>query len=397
MNRFLRKACTSVISHVCRPTGNFRNHRENAWETRFALFESQLNLLLSQRNFVNGNFSDLAFERIFNLPKRGLGPATLQALYHVSRAQGVPLIRAAAMLADSDELRPKARKTLASLLADFARWRDLEPVMAHPELVMTILEESGYTEMWQLDKSPNAPGRLENLKELIRALDGFENLAGFLEHVSLVAENESRAADDAVNIMTLHGAKGLEYDTVFLPGWEEGLFPHQRALDEGGNRALEEERRLAYVGITRAKRQAHISFAANRLIFNRWQASLPSRFIAELPDAHVEREAATGLFAGGGQGTGLQHGLVSFDDGYAGRREQRMRPAGRTPPPRYIDGQAELVVTSDPEAAKFETGARVFHLKFGYGRVARIDGNKLEVSFDKAGTKKVIDSYVKPA
>jgi DNA helicase-2/ATP-dependent DNA helicase PcrA len=215
-----------------------------------------------------------------------------------------------------------------------------------------------------------------------------------------VAENETQAADDAVNVMTLHAAKGLEFDTVYLPGWEEGLFPHQRAMDEGGAAALEEERRLAYVGLTRAKRLAVVSFAANRRVFDRWQAGLPSRFVAELPEADVEHRLETGLFAGGSLSP--MHGEAAFDDGYSsGRfapRRPRMRPAGPAgSQPSYLEGQAEAVVTSDPAAASFAVGERVFHAKFGYGRIEDISGNKLEIAFDKAGTKKVIDSFVEPA
>ena len=169
---------------------------------------------------------------------------------------------------------------------------------SHPDLAETVLEESGYTAMWQADRSADAPGRLENLKELIAALEEFETLPAFLEHVSLVLENTEGPPGEMVSLMTLHSAKGLEFDTVFLPGWEEGLFPHPRALDEGGDRALEEERRLAHVGLTRARRRALVSFAANRRIHNLWQSSIPSRFIAELPTDHVEMASEPGLWTG---------------------------------------------------------------------------------------------------
>ncbi len=332
---------------------------------------------------------DLAFERIVNTPKRGLGQAALRVLHQASRASGRSLAAIAGEIVESDELRPQARKSLGSLMADLRRWRDLEPHMNHIELAESVLDESGYTAMWQADKSPDAAGRLENLKELIRALAGFENLGGFLEHVSLVAENEAQASEEAVNIMTLHGAKGLEFDTVFLPGWEEGLFPHQRALDEGGIASLEEERRLAYVGLTRAKRRAVVSFAANRRIFDRWQSALPSRFVAELPDANIHREVATGLHGGA---TPMQ-AQVAFGDGWRGG--PRMRRVGQTAPlPVTIDGRAEAVVSSDPEDTRFSVGERIFHQKFGYGRIRSVEGNKLGVEFEKAGSKKVIDSFV---
>ena len=332
---------------------------------------------------------DLAFERIVNTPKRGLGTAALRVLHQAARASGRSLSLVATEVAESDELRPQARRSLKALMADFGRWRDLEARMNHLELAQSILDESGYTAMWQADKSPDAPGRLENLKELIHALEGFENLAGFLEHVALVAENEAQSGGEAVNIMTLHGAKGLEFDSVFLPGWEEGLFPHSRALDEGGIAALEEERRLAYVGLTRAKRRAVVSFAANRRIFDRWQSALPSRFVAELPEADVDRRIAIGLHGGATP----MHARVGFDDGYAAGH--RMRRAGlAAPTPSTIDGQAETVVTSDPEGTRFSVGERIFHQRFGYGRIRAVEGNKLQVEFDHAGSKKVIDSFV---
>ena len=238
---------------------------------------------------------DLAFERIVNVPRRGIGEVALRAMHESARTDAVPLMEAAAKLVAAGELKGQARSQLGELLRGFARWRGLLETDGHVVTVATLLDESGYTEMWQKDKSPDAAGRLENLKELLRALSEFETLAGFLDHVSLVMENDEAAEGDRVSLMTLHGAKGLEFDTVFLPGWEEGLFPNQRALDEGGVKSLEEERRLAYVGLTRARRRAVVSYAANRRIYTNWQSSIPSRFIEELPDADVERAGSAAL------------------------------------------------------------------------------------------------------
>ncbi|MHA1598776.1 MAG: ATP-dependent helicase, partial [Alphaproteobacteria bacterium] len=234
---------------------------------------------------------DLAFERIVNTPKRGLGGVTMQVLHQYARAETIPLIEAVKRLVETDELRAAARKSLVGLLADFERWRGLAGEVDHTELMRRVMDESGYRDMWRVNKTPEAPGRLENLEELLTALEEFDSLADFLEHVSLVMENEASASDDKVTLMTLHGAKGLEFDTVFLPGWEEGLFPHQRALDEGGVKSLEEERRLAYVGLTRARKMAHVSYAANRRIYGNWQSAIPSRFVEELPAEHVDLSA----------------------------------------------------------------------------------------------------------
>ena len=338
---------------------------------------------------------DLAFERIVNKPKRGLGNASVQAMHVAARDRGCPLSRAAALLCETDDLKPRARATVGGLLADFERWRTLADGMPATELAETVLDESGYTAMWQADKSPEAPGKLENLKELIRAMEAFENLQGFLEHVSLVMENEERSDDDAVNVMTLHSAKGLEFDLVFLPGWEEGLFPHQRALDDAGGAGLEEERRLAYVGITRARKRAVVSFAANRRLYDRWIAALPSRFIDELPDDHIERESEPGLYAGGQ--SSFSPGAMLLEDGYRQERPRMRRAGPAAPAPDYIDGQAETIVTSAPGSSRYAIGERVFHVKFGYGRIEDIEGNKLEIAFEKAGTKKVVDSFVEPA
>ncbi len=343
---------------------------------------------------------DLAFERIVNAPKRGLGDATVAAIHQAARAGGISLTVAATRLIETDEFKPKAKATLTKLLDDFARWRQLAEDTHQAELAALVLDESGYTQMWRdkarSDRSPDATGRLENLKELIAALEDFENLGAFLEHVSLVMENDDNDDDDKVTLMTLHGAKGLEFETVFLPGWEEGLFPHQRALDEGGTAALEEERRLAYVGITRAKKRAMITFAANRRVYNQWQSAIPSRFIDELPPDHVAVETQPGLYggnaalndsAGAGFGGGYGSGYGTYNGGM--RRRPRRDPIRDA-------GSWQTRERSGPSRA-FEIGERVFHQKFGYGTIRAIDGSKLEINFEKAGTKKVMDSFVEEA
>ena len=330
---------------------------------------------------------DLAFERIVNLPKRGIGQATLQPIHLLARAERISLGRAVRKLIETDEIKPRARKSLADLMADFERWRGLAEMVGHPELAETILDESGYTTMWKQSKAPEAPGRLDNLKELIAALEDFDSLAAFLEHVSLVMENEDSMIEDKVNLMTLHGAKGLEFETVFLPGWEEGLFPHQRALDDGGTGGLEEERRLAYVGLTRARQRAIVSFAANRRIYGTWQSAVPSRFVDELPDDNIELESAPGLYEGTSAGFG---GLEDAADAFvsAGWRSRRRRKAVT------LEDTDWRVAERKAPAGGFEEGERVFHQKFGYGRIVAIDGEKLEIAFEKAGTKKVMMSFV---
>ncbi|TIU46239.1 MAG: ATP-dependent DNA helicase, partial [Mesorhizobium sp.] len=274
---------------------------------------------------VANSTDDLAFERIVNVPKRGLGEATIRQIHDTARGMRIPMLEAAGTLAESDELKPKPRAALREVAANFERWQKALETTPHTELAETILEESGYTDMWKNDRSAEAPGRLENLKELIRSMEEYESLRSFLEHVALVMDAEQNAGLDAVSIMTLHSAKGLEFETVFLPGWEEGLFPHQRALDEGGRSGLEEERRLAYVGLTRAKKNLHIWFVSNRLIHGLWQSTIPSRFLEELPEAHVEVAEAGNSYGGYGN----PYGGGSFASGRGGSQGAgRQNPYG---------------------------------------------------------------------
>ncbi len=409
---------------------------------------------------VNQPADDLAFERIVNTPKRGLGDATIQLLHDHARARRIPLFEAARAVAATDELKPKPRAALRDVVANFDRWRAQRDTLPHNELAEIVLDESGYTEMWQRDRSADAAGRLENLKELVRSMEEFENLQGFLEHIALVMDRDSGEQQDAVSIMTLHSAKGLEFDTVFLPGWEEGLFPHQRSLDEQGRAGLEEERRLAHVGLTRARRRAKLYFATNRRIHGSWNSTAPSRFLDELPPAHVEVTEAKGGFGGmgghGGYGPSRFDDMSAFGSSYTTpgwQRAQRNQSRGRnggggqtfgdadheyrheefadeivadhafgTSPPvasrssargKDRDGTAapaaafarervkipltiegELVAKSTGTVSAYSVGSRIFHQKFGYGDVTLVDGNKLTIQFDKAGEKRVVDSFV---
>ncbi|SLN61486.1 DNA helicase II [Roseovarius albus] len=358
---------------------------------------------------------DLAFERIVNTPKRGLGDKAQQKIQMAARENGVPLMQGARILLQNKGLTGKGATELTRLLDNLERWAMMtrarvidagegeviddggievgEPEVNHIELAQIMLDESGYTEMWQNDKSPDAQGRLENLKELVKALEQFENLSGFLEHVSLIMDNNSEDASEKVSIMTLHAAKGLEFPVVFLPGWEDGLFPSQRSMDESGQTGLEEERRLAYVGITRAEEVCTISFAGNRQVFGQWQSQLPSRFIDELPEAHVDVLTAPGLYGGNYGAAGMSAGIetrAAEADVYSspGWRRMQARNQQRTvskPKTNVIDVQATSAHTM---------GDRVFHQKFGYGAIVGVDGDKLEIEFEKAGLKKVIAKFI---
>ncbi|MFN3725864.1 MAG: ATP-dependent helicase [Allosphingosinicella sp.] len=400
---------------------------------------------------------DLAFERIVNVPKRGLGDKAVANIHQYARAQGIPLFQAAAEIVGTDELSGAARKSLANLVADFARWRGMLGVsssasrsdgegdqllqadgggvtpeagtaprggISHAELARLMLDESGYTAMLQADRSAESAGRLENLAELARAMEEYETLGAFLQHVSLVMDNDATADEDKVTMMTVHAAKGLEFDTVFLAGWEEGVFPSQRALDEGGNAALEEERRLAYVAITRARRRCIILHAANRRIYGQWTSSIPSRFVAELPAEHTEQETTlTGgeslwranwsehadpfanVGRSGTRGPGWQRAAQGYQPNYTSFsdrvnasteafRTAQARSRGATTHTLPVESRSSAVSLGNPGRTDLELGQRVFHQKFGYGTIAEIEGNKLEIDFEQAGRKRVLDSFV---
>ena len=345
---------------------------------------------------------DLAFERIVNKPKRGIGDASVASLHAYARARSLPLLAAAREIADSDELPPKARKALGELAANFSRWSDTSKLLPHTELAEMVLDECGYTDMLKADKSAEAPGRLDNLKEFVRSMESFESLAAFLEHVSLVMEIAQDESGDRINLMTLHAAKGLEFNTVFLPGWEEGLFPSQRTMDESGLAGLEEERRLAYVGLTRARQRIRISFAANRRVHGSWQSALPSRFIKEIPEELVDATVDEGFYGGYAgfrdNANAAEFGSTYDSPGWKRAQANRAAAAGtfRSRPP-TIEAQAWSVQTSDPGASQYARDDRVFHQKFGYGRVRYVEGNKLTVDFDKAGEKRVIYQFVSRA
>ncbi len=372
--------------------------------------------------------NDLAFERIVNTPKRGLGDKAQQTIQVAARSNGVSLVEGARIAVESGLIKGKGGSELRKLVEGIDRWIDMTrgpvlsrsigdddvidegigaggveygaPDLSHVELAQIILDESGYTTHWQNDETPEAPGRLENLKELVKALEQFENLQGFLEHVSLIMDNESDDGGAKVSIMTLHGAKGLEFPMVFLPGWEDGLFPSQRSMDESGVKGLEEERRLAYVGITRAEDVCTISFAANRRVFGQWQSSLPSRFIDELPEEHVDVLTPPGLY-GGGYGAAAPQAHVQSNLHQAaadanvynspGWRRLQARSQQR---PVSQPSQSKNTVIDLKAVSSFTVGERVFHQKFGYGIVLEIEGDKLGIDFEKAGPKKVVAKFI---
>ncbi|MDV6332543.1 ATP-dependent helicase [Asticcacaulis sp. 201] len=340
---------------------------------------------------------DLAFERIINVPKRGIGDATVQKLLQQARLAGVSVMTAVRDLVQTDELPSRTKTPLIGFLRDFQRWLELSKDTQADVLLDTVLTDTGYYDMQRADKTSGAT-RLDNLKELGDSMQAFDNLEAFLEHVSLVMDLERDNGGDSVRLMTLHAAKGLEFPVVYLPGWEEGIFPSQRSMDENGLRALEEERRLAYVGITRARQEAKISFVANRQVYGRWTNQIPSRFVDELPIENVEATSQTGYAGQGWQSQQSRWDRAGYEPNYTkkaassdfggnlsgidmSRLAPKPTPHRPSPPPK-------------PSAKNFKLGERVFHMKFGYGEIVEIEGNKLVVNFETSGDKKVIDSFV---
>ena len=350
---------------------------------------------------VTSSEDDLAFERIVNTPKRGLGDKAQQKIQITARQHSTSLIEGAKILLSENGLGGKGAIELSVLIKNIQRWENLlnDQNFNHIELAELILDESGYTGMWQNDKTPDAPGRLENLKELVKALENFENIQGFLEHVSLVMENDAEEGDEKVSIMTLHAAKGLEFPVVFLPGWEDGLFPSQRSMDESGLKGLEEERRLAYVGITRAESLCTISFAGNRRVFGQWQSSLPSRFIDEMPSDNVEVLTPPGLYGGGYGAVGMNsslHDEAMAADAYDSPGWKRLQSNSKRSILRKPKDNGNFTIDSTASSV-FVIGDRVFHQKFGYGEIQNIEGDKLQIDFEKAGNKKVVSKFITSA
>jgi DNA helicase-2/ATP-dependent DNA helicase PcrA len=354
---------------------------------------------LAYLRLVQSPADDLAFERIVNTPKRGLGDKAIQRIHMLARAEQIPLARAAARIIETDELTPQARRALALFVQVLRSWQERRDAVPHAELAQLILDESGYTAMLQADRSAEAAGRLENLSELVRAMEEYESLEAFLEHVSLVMDRDESQDTPSVTIMTIHAAKGLEFDHVHLAGWEEGVFPSQRALDEGGLASLEEERRLAYVAITRARRHATIWHAANRRIYGQWMSSIPSRFIAELPPAHIEAEDSLGGGASLWRASQSAHAdpfahVSAARSATRGPAWQRATAAPLTQTRAPSENAPAAAIGAKPRS-DLAIGMRVFHEKFGYGTITDIDGNKLEVEFESAGVKRVLDSFVR--
>lgn len=353
---------------------------------------------------------DLALERIINKPARGIGAKTIEKFENEARVNHISMFMAIEKMLKEGALSGKVKTNVSELINNFYQWRQTMNAVSPDDLAAQVLEDSGYMEMLKMDKSAEAEGRIENLKELINVMSDTEQyptLSDFMEHVSLVMDNDNNIDTDKVMLITLHSAKGLEFDAVFLPGWEEGLFPHQRALDEGGGSALEEERRLAYVAMTRAKQKLYILTALNRRIYGQWQNNLPSRFINELPPANIEicNMAAAYFGAAGGYGGSWAEQHRSSSNWYNRSRQTEENVIRDSDRFSYVrdedDGWSGSVWRAKQKARNAASatpvGSRVFHETFGYGKVLKIEGNKLEIWFDQAGHKKLLKDYVKKA
>lgn len=353
---------------------------------------------------------DLALERIINKPARGIGAKTIEKFENEARVNHISMFMAIEKMLKEGALSGKVKTNVSELINNFYQWRQTMNAVSPDDLAAQVLEDSGYMEMLKMDKSAEAEGRIENLKELINVMSDTEQyptLSDFMEHVSLVMDNDNNIDTDKVMLITLHSAKGLEFDAVFLPGWEEGLFPHQRALDEGGGSALEEERRLAYVAMTRAKQKLYILTALNRRIYGQWQNNLPSRFINELPPANIEicNMAAAYFGAAGGYGGSWAEQHKSSSNWYNRSRQTEENVIRDSDRFSYVrdedDGWSGSVWRAKQKARNAASatpvGSRVFHETFGYGKVLKIEGNKLEIWFDQAGHKKLLKDYVKKA
>ena len=391
------------------------SHQMRAFEDRFMTIGLPYRVIGGPRFYERAEIRDamayfraavsrddgLALQRIVNKPKRGIGEKAQQKLNIEARERNISLLDAARSLCEKNSLTGRAQKELKILIGQLDHWHQmsLDQTINHIELAEIILEESGYTDMWRNEKTPEAPGRLENLKELVKALEQFENLHGFLEHVSLIMDNETEDGALKVSIMTLHASKGLEFQHIYLPGWEDGLFPSQRSMDEQGRVGLEEERRLAYVGITRAEQLCTISFVANRRIFGQWQSALPSRFIDELPEEHVEILTPPGLYGGsfGAAAPNISSFSENGEDGegdtYNSPGWKRMKDKSRIN--ETFGNDSEDIITIDTTTVETkDLTKRIFHQKFGYGQVLSTDGDKLTILFEKAGEKKILAKYI---
>ena len=340
---------------------------------------------------------DLAFERIINKPARGIGAKTIEKLRHITHEKHVSMYGAVEyLLNEATGISGKAKNNLSELMSNFKTWRELLNHADAADLTNQIINDSGYMDMLKNDTSAEAEGRVENLRELINVMsdtDNYPTLQEFMEHVSLVMDNDSSIDTNKVMLITLHSAKGLEFNVVFLPGWEESLFPHQRSLDEGGENSLEEERRLAYVAITRAKQKLYISMATSRRIYGEWKNNTPSRFLNEIPSSCLQiTNQISNCYNGKGS---YYHTSAQYGNYNNYKPKFSTKPSYR----KYDDNQDhdysyEPVDNYYSSPKKSYKGTKVYHESFGYGRIISISGSTCLVDFDNYGEKKVMSSYL---